>query len=135
MDYSRRMLTANESLRNSIKVFRAAVSRMDESAGPKQAMEAVEKGIKSITQTSNVEGKAALFQNRLTELLNEQRNIIERHSSLKKKEWLRTKKEEEILLGRYKDFDDEFKPWMTDFLKRHGIRPNTIDRNGSKPES
>ena len=92
---------AGERLVDSLRLFKTIVESKDQHSDLSPALRAVERGIKDLEGLRLQDPRTPL----LTEVLNEQRSIIERHQKANPKNWDLTESEEDALIEKAKNYN------------------------------
>jgi membrane associated rhomboid family serine protease len=115
--YFDQMKEANRSLSDSINSFADARENKSAEASISKALELVEQGIRATSSAPRVDSESEEYRKRLSQLLNEQRDILEQSSTNNRND---SRNEENRLIGNYKQFLSEYNKWLPGFLKEHG---------------
>jgi rhomboid protease GluP len=118
-DYLDRMNEANQSLSNSVNSFEAIVNGGDAAA----SLKTIESGIASLNRAPSVDEQADQYRQRLLGLLTDYKAIIQAASQTEQKDRRKLVRDHNAFIQRYDQFWDDFRPWVTTFLNKHGLKP------------
>ncbi len=99
-------------LSDSVKGNRASVTR---------AMSEADRGLQILGDLPPMEDEAERYKERLRDLLTRQKSILERVDPENPQSWSQAQREQEQLIGRYKEFEKEFEEWLPGYLAKHGL--------------
>jgi rhomboid protease GluP len=115
--YFDRMKVANRSLSDSINSFADAGENKSVEANLAKARDSADQGIRAAAAAPRVDSDAEQYRKRLSQLLSEQKDIIEQSASKNRND---SRTEENKLRDNYKQFSLEYNKWLPEFLKEHG---------------
>ena len=115
--YFDQMKEANRSLSDSINSFADATENKSAETDISKARDLVEQGIRVVGSTPRIDSESEQYRKRLSQLLSEQRDILEQSSRNNRND---SRNEENRLIGNYKQFLSEYNKWLPGFLKEHG---------------
>ncbi|MCI0485823.1 MAG: rhomboid family intramembrane serine protease [Blastocatellia bacterium] len=119
--YVEEMGNADKSLRESNESLKSIIEKKDDGADSSAAMKAVERGIRSINETPQIEDEADRYRERLLALLTRQKEIIQRFSESDQKDWNKLIAEENAVVSRRIKLVEEINSWLPGFLEKHDL--------------
>lgn len=125
--YLKGVIAANNALEASVRVFSAIARAEDDEAQTAVPLAGVLRGLKSIDETPRLDAQCTRFRQEIFDLLNRQKEIIERHDSLAHKDWKKALESERELGARHAAVESEFGPWLSDYAKRHGFEIKPLE--------
>lgn len=117
VSYFDQMKEANRSLSDSLNSFADVGENKSGGTNVTKARDSVEQGIRAARSAPFVDSEAERYRKRLTQLLDEQKRILEQSDS---KDVDASRDEENKLKGNFKQFLSEYNKWLPDFLKEYG---------------
>lgn len=126
--YFNNMRDANRSFIEARKALGTPLDRGNTSADVKAAMDAVERGIRSVNSVPRIDDESEKYRKRLLDLLTAQRNILTEFARAERDGLSTLDKEENNLVDRYNQFASDYTKWLPGFLKGHGYELENGDR-------
>ncbi|HVG19388.1 MAG TPA: rhomboid family intramembrane serine protease [Blastocatellia bacterium] len=120
IDYFEGMEEANRSLRSSINSFAAVLEGNNDKNVP-AIINSIEGGIKSVDRSPTVDEESGRFRERLLGLLTEYDAVVESYAKGNQKDRRKVANDHNALTKKYNEFWAEYQPWLTSFLKKHGL--------------
>ncbi|MFY9558252.1 MAG: rhomboid family intramembrane serine protease [Blastocatellia bacterium] len=117
--YFENMRDANRSLGESLNSFSSVNSR-SRSADVKPSMDSADRGLRAIHGVPSINSDADQYRQRLLDLLNEHKSVLEEFDKANTKSWDGVKEREGVLIERYNQFVADYSKWLPGFLKEHG---------------
>ncbi|HWP44505.1 MAG TPA: rhomboid family intramembrane serine protease, partial [Blastocatellia bacterium] len=120
VEYWNRMSDGMESLGEADDALVEALAKQGPGADLSRAIEANEEGIRRVSGAPSVDDEADLYRQRLAELLDDQKDLLESYSKAagQRDRDLAARRNE--LISRGNRFIKEFNDWAPGFLKRYG---------------
>ena len=118
--YFDRLKEANRALGEVINATYARLKSKTASGDVESLIDTVGKQIVQINSVPRVDAESDQYKNRLLELLNEQKRILEELRKESANDLGALAKEEETLRNRYSEFVSDYTKWLPGFLKKHG---------------
>jgi membrane associated rhomboid family serine protease len=126
--YFNNMKDANKALMEAGRFVVRIHSSLDIKQDARAALNAVNSGMRYVNSVPRISPEAEEYRNRLSDLLREQKSLLDEidQSDLKDLRPIDTK--EEDWLERYNQFISEYGKWLPGFLKEHGYELSGGDR-------
>lgn len=128
IDYFESMEEANRSLGSSINSFAAALEG-DNEKGAAAIISNIDGGIKSANRAPAVDEEAGRFRETLLGLLTEYKAVIENYARGNQKDRRKVASDHNALTKRYDEYLAAYRPWLIDFLKKHGLELKQTEGN------
>jgi membrane associated rhomboid family serine protease len=118
--YFDQMKDAIRSLTEALKSTTALIESRKDPGDVKPALESVDRGIRAVNAVPRIDSDADQYRERLFELLAGQKDLLDRFSRTRSKDWDSLASEEGMLRNRRDQFVIDYNKWLPDFLKEHG---------------
>lgn len=129
VDYFEGMEEANRSLGGSINSF-AAILESNNGEPVTPIINKIDTAIASLNRTPPVDEESSRFRERLLKLSTEYKGVIQGYSQGDQKSRRKAADEHNALTKSYDEFWTEYRRWLPDFLKKHGLELKETDGKG-----
>jgi membrane associated rhomboid family serine protease len=128
VDYFKGMEEANRSMATAINSF-ATVLKNNNERGAAEIINKIDGGIASLNGTPPPDEEAAQFRERLLGLLTEYKAVIQSYAQGDQKDRRKALSDHNAIAKSYDEFYTEYRPWLVNFLKKHGLELKETDGN------
>jgi rhomboid protease GluP len=126
--YFNNMRDANRAFVESRRALASLLKDGNKSGDVKPAIDAVERGIRSVNSVPHINDEAEQYRRRLLDLLNDQKNTLTQSAQADSKSLSTLDQKENELVDRYNQFASDYAKWLPGFLKEYGYELNSGDR-------